>query len=151
MSTERVNHQPPDMWGGPPGQDGYPFHHAVVEPSGRRVHVTGQVAWDADMHVIGADDPTVQTHAAFDNIAKILDGLGGTIDDIVNMTTYYVRQEDYAAITEVRASRLKNEFGPATTGIQVAGLVAPDLLVEIAVIAVIPDERFVDTSRQTRP
>lgn len=130
------------MWGGPPGQDSYPFHHAVVEPAGRRVHVTGQVAWDAEMNIIGGDDPAAQTHAALDNIARVLDGLGGSLDDVVNMTTYYVRQQDYAAITEVRGSRLTNEFGPATTGIRVAGLVAADLLVEMAVIAVIPEARF---------
>jgi len=140
---DRVNHQPSGMWGGPPGQDGFPFHHAVVEPAGRRVHLTGQVAWDAEMNVLGVADPTAQTHAALDNIAKILSGLGGTLDDIVNMTTYYVSDDDYAAITSVRAARLSNAFGPATTGIRVAGLVAPDLLVEITATAVIPENRFI--------
>ena len=139
---DRVNHQPHDMWGGPPGQDGFPFHHAVVEPAGRRVHVTGQVAWDAQSNVIGGEDPAAQTHAALDNIARILAGLGGSLDDIVNMTTYYIHQHDYPAIVEVRAARLANEFGPASTGIRVAGLVAPELRVEIAVIAVIPEARF---------
>lgn len=139
---DRVNHQPPDMWGGPSGQDGFPFHHAVVEPAGRRVHLTGQVAWDADMNIVGGDDPATQTHATLDNIAHVLDGLGGSLDDIVNMTTYYVNQDHYPAITEVRAERLANEFGPATTGIRVAGLVVPELLVQIAVIAVIPEARF---------
>ena len=138
----RINHQPSDMWGGPPGQDGFPFHHAVVEPAGRRVHVTGQVAWDAEMNVMGIGDPAVQTHAALDNIVKVLSGLGGSLDDIVAMTTYYLRDEDYASITAVRADRLSNDFGPATTGIRVAGLVAPDLLVEITATAVIPEARF---------
>lgn len=139
---ERINHSPENMWGGPPGEDGYPFHHAVVEPAGRRVHVTGQVAWDPDMKVIGGADPGAQTHAVLDNIETVLAGLGGRLEDVVSMTTYYVHDADYAAVTSARAARLRKVHGPATTGIRVAGLVAPDLLVEIAVIAIIPEDRF---------
>ena len=40
------------------------------EPDGRRIHLTGQVAWDADFEVLHQGDATAQTRAAFDNIRK---------------------------------------------------------------------------------
>lgn len=120
----------------------FPMAQAVVEPVGRRVHVTGQVGWDANFNVIGEGDAGKQAHAAIDNIEAILAGVGGRLSDIVSYTTYYVRHEDLAAIYQARKDRFKREFGPAVTGIQIAGLVDPALLVEFTVIAVIPENRY---------
>jgi len=118
------------------------MNQAVVEPEGRRVHLTGQVAWDADFNVLHVGDAAGQTRAAFENIKNVLAVSGGTLDDIVALTTFYVREEDKEPITEVRRSLLNAEFGPATTGIQVAKIWDDDLLVEIVATAVIPANRF---------
>lgn len=120
----------------------FPFSHAVVEPEGKRVHLTGQVAWDADFNIVGRDDPATQTDFAIDNIETVLAAMGGELSDIVSMTMYYVRDDDLASIQDVRARRFDRAHGPAVTGIKVAGLVDPDLLVELTVIAVIPFDRF---------
>ncbi|MDQ2089020.1 RidA family protein [Marimonas arenosa] len=136
--SHRLNINPPSLW---PSR-GYPMHHAVVEPEGRRVHLTGQVAWDAQGRVIGADDAEAQTHAALDNIERILAALGGTLDDVVSLTTFFTHDGDRQAISRARQARLKPDFGPAATGVRVAGLWSPDLLVELTAIAVIPPERF---------
>lgn len=79
---------------------------------------------------------------ALDNCATVLGGLGGTLDDIVAMTVHFVRFEDRDAITRARAERLNKAHGPVSTGVQVASLWHPDLLVEITPIAVIPFDRF---------
>ena len=123
------------------------MNQAVVEPEGRRIHLTGQVAWDADFNVLHQGDAGAQTKAAFDNIEKVLKAAGGILDDIVTITTFYVREEDRVAITEARRSILNKEFGPATTGIQVARIWDSDLLVEIVATAVIPDDRFHASNR----
>lgn len=136
--NDRVNANPAGTW--PTG--GYPMNHAVVEPAGRRVHLTGQVAWDSGGNVIGKDNAKVQTHAALDNIERILAALGGQLDDIVSLTTYFTRETDRQAISDARAERLRPEYGPAATGVRVAGLWAPDLLVELTATAIIPDSRF---------
>lgn len=137
--TARININQPDVWSG----RGFPMNQAVVEPEGRRLHLTGQVAWDVAGTVMHPGDAGAQTHTAFDTIEKVLGAAGGTLDDIVSLTTYYVNPDDKAAITEARAARLKKAFGPAATGIQVAGLWDPELLVELTVIAVVPHARFV--------
>lgn len=122
--------------------DGFPMSQAVVEPEGRRVHLTGQVGWSEDFGILGRDDAGKQTHAAIDNIEKVLATLGGTIDDIVATTMYYVRDRDLDAIQQARRTRFPFDAGPAVTGVRVAALVDPDLLVELTVTAVIPHERF---------
>jgi len=136
--SARVNINRSDVW----SSTGFPMNQGVVEPEGRRIHLTGQVAWDAAFNVLHKGDATAQTHAALDNIEKVLAAAGGTLDDVVSLTTYFVRADDKAAITAARKERFQQAFGPAATGIQVAGLWDPDLLVELTVIAVIPHDRF---------
>ena len=136
--TGPIRISPPEVW----ADDDFPFSQAVVEPLGRRVHLTGQVAWNADGEIVGPGNPKVQTGVAIDNIEIVLSALGGQLSDIVSTTLYYVRDEDLPAIQNVRMRRFPKAHGPATTGVKVAGLVDPGLLVELAVIAVIPEERF---------
>lgn len=136
--NDRIHANPPGTW----PSDGFPMNHAVVEPEGRRVHLTGQVAWDEHGNLIGGDDAEAQTHAALDQVERILASMGGELRDIVSLTTYFTREGDKDAITRARAARLHPDFGPVATGVQIAGLWAPDLLVELTVIAVIPLERF---------
>jgi enamine deaminase RidA (YjgF/YER057c/UK114 family) len=135
---DRVHANPADVW--KPGS--FPMNQAVAEPSGRRVHLTGQVAWDADGNVVGVGDVERQTDVALENIAKILKDLGGEMSDIVSLTTYFVRDEDKDAISRARMRVFRKDTGPAATGVRVAGLWEPELLVELTVVAVIPEERF---------
>ena len=87
-------------------------------------------------------DAAAQTKAALENVEKILRSAGGGLEDIVSITTYYVRESDRDAITEARRAVLDKDFGPATTGIQVAKIWESDLLVELVATAVIPEDRF---------
>lgn len=133
-----IRYNPPTGW---PQQE-RPFHHGVVEPAGKSLHVTGQVAWDKDANVIGKGDCETQTRQCFDNVEAILCAFGGNLDDIVSLTMFYVDPADMPAIQKVRSERLKLENGPVSILIQAAGLIMPDLLVEVIPIAVIPEERF---------
>ena len=135
---KRVNINCNEVWRSP----GYPMSQAVAEPDGRRIHISGQVAWDVDFKVLHVGNAAAQTKAALENIEKVLHAAGGRLDDIVTLTTFYVREEDRDAITEARRSVLNEDFGPATIAIQVAQIWEHDLLVELVATAVIPDDRF---------
>lgn len=137
-NSEAIRFNTPEVW----GIENYPYCQAAVEPVGRRVHIAGQVAWTVDRTLVGPDDAEAQTEKTIDNIEAILKGMGGTINDVVSVTMYYVREEDLSAIRDVRGRRFGLHHGPASTGVKVAGLVRPDLLVEMSAIAVIPDDRF---------
>ncbi len=140
MSHLRFNQ--PSGW----PQNGRAFNHGVVVEDGVTLHMTGQVAWDAEGRVIGPGDCAAQTVACFDNVEAILAAVGGRLEDIVSLTIYFLAPEDLPAIQRVRAARLAPEIAPeiapASILIQTRGLVSPDLLVELVPIAVIPRSRY---------
>ena len=95
-----------------------------------------------DGNVIGKGDCETQARQCFDNVENILKAVGGRLGDIVSLTVFYLDPVDMPAIQKVRAERLQLAHGPVSILIQAAGLITPDLLVEVAPIAVISDDRF---------
>jgi enamine deaminase RidA (YjgF/YER057c/UK114 family) len=83
-----------------------------------------------------------QTAKTFENIKVIVEAAGGTLEDLVAMTIYFLDRAHLPAIQEVRSRYIRTPGAPASTAIQVAGLVIPELLVEITPIALIPHKRF---------
>ena len=136
--TTRFN--PPSGW----PQNGRAFNHGVVQPEGRVLHITGQVAWDGAGRLVGAGDADAQMRQSFDNTRLILEAVGGRLDDIVSLTIYFLDRTDLPAIQQVRAEHFTPETAPASILIQVPGLVDPALLVELVPIAVIPHDRYRD-------
>ena len=137
-ANEAIRFNTPDVWMIP----NYPYCQAAIEPEGRRVHIAGQVGWTKDHELVGPGDAGAQTEKAIENIETILKAMGGRLEDIVSVTMYYVRDEDLGAIRDARGRGFPLHHGPASTGVKVAGLVRPDLLVEMSAIAVIPEDRL---------
>lgn len=137
MAHHRAN--PPGVWA-PKGRG---FSMGVAAGPGYTLHLTGQVGWDAEEKIVGLGDVARQTLQAFHNIERVLAEFGGTLSDIVSLTTYYLHPGDLALIQQVRARHLSPDQGPASISIQVAGLGSPEFLVELVPVAVIPNERFI--------
>ena len=116
------------------------FSNAAWQPSGRVLHISGQVAWDVDAKVVGPGDISAQTRQTLNNVKGILESVGGVMDDIVSVIAYVT---DMSGLDEIHAVRAEffNKPYPASTLIQVAGLVRPELLIEISAVAVIPEVR----------
>jgi len=119
------------------------FNMGVVQPEGQIIHFTGQVAWDEDENIVGKGNVEVQTRQCFCNILTILGAVGGTIEDIVSVTTYYTNPSQLSMIQRVRNEFFKDETAPASTSVMVAGLGHEDFLVELTPVAVIPYNRYV--------
>ncbi|MXN66777.1 RidA family protein [Stappia sp. GBMRC 2046] len=134
--TTRFN--PPTGW----PQLGRAFNHGIVQPEGKTLHMTGQVAWDGEGKLIGEGDCEVQIRQCFENVEHILSAVGGRLEDIISLTIYFLKRADLPAIQKVRAEKLAPEIAPASILIQTPGLVVPELLVELVPIAVIPYERY---------
>ncbi|GAB2644164.1 RidA family protein [Kribbella swartbergensis] len=126
---------------------GRAFNQGVIQPEGRVVHVTGQVAWDENSQVVGPGDASAQLRKSFENVETILAAAGGTLGDIVSMTIYFLDRADLPAIQQVRAEFFPAETAPASILIQVPCLVIPELLLEVVPIAVIPPNRFHEPTR----
>ena len=134
---------PPHFW----EPDDHIFSQGVVvQPEGRIVYITGQVAWDEDNAVIGANDVRAQMVQCVENMEKILAVIGGKLEDIVSLTIYFTDRDDLPGIREMREKYLSFPDGkaPVSIFIQIAGLVLPEFKVEIVPIAVVPHDRFIN-------
>ena len=114
-----------------------PYHgiyaHGVETPSGARIlHVSGQVGATPEGHL--PSDFRGQCEQALLNVASVLDAANMKLTDIVKMCFYLVRREDMDALVEVRKEVLDG-VRPAITTLFVSGLVSPDWLVEVDVVA----------------
>ncbi len=133
-----IGYSPTDIW-----QPRGPISQGVAAGVGRLVHVTGQIAFNENRDVVNKGDFISQMQLCTDNIEKILEGFGGGLGDIVALTVFYTDADQLESIRKVWAATF-DEAGtaPACVMIQVAGLVHPDLLVELIPTAVVPENRF---------
>lgn len=116
------------------------FSQVATVTGGKTIHISGQLAWDADLKLIGPGDLKVQTEKVFDNMKVALAAAGATFDNIVKLTTYVVnlKPEDRAIIGDIRKRYFTSKELPASTLVGVAALVMADALIEVEAIAVVP-------------
>src|SRR6185295_265581 len=94
------------------------YSHAVtLEGPGKRILVSGQVAWGPDGKVVGAGDMRAQAEQVFANLTNVLRAAGAKWDDVVKMNGYMVgvTPANVAAYREVRQKYLKAGKLPAST------------------------------------
>jgi enamine deaminase RidA (YjgF/YER057c/UK114 family) len=101
-----------------------------------RVFLSGRSALQPDGSVAALGDAAAQTHAALDNIAASLQAAGGSLRDITRLTTSLVDRAHRKPVYETIGSRLRDVF-PVGTGLLVAGLPLPELMVQINAEAVV--------------
>jgi 2-iminobutanoate/2-iminopropanoate deaminase len=117
----------------------YGFSQVVVCEPGKIVFISGQVAWDKNLNIVGGNNLHLQTQKAIDNLKLAVESAGGNLEDIVMLRIYKVdyKREDGPVINEV----LKKNFGiltpPASTWVSVKGLANEEFLIEIEAQAVI--------------
>ncbi len=112
----------------------------AVVARGRTVFVRGQVGQDLDTALnVGVGDPAAQAEQAMRNVRQLLREAGATLEHVCKITIYLTdarfREPVYRTI-----GRWLQGVHPVSTGIVVAGLARPEWLVEVDVIAMIPDE-----------
>jgi 2-iminobutanoate/2-iminopropanoate deaminase len=112
---------------------GAPYHgiysHGVETRAGARMLHVGQTP-DGPLPA----DFRGQCNQALLNVFAVLRAANMTPKDIVKMSFYLVRREDMSTLVEVRKVHLDG-VRPAITTVFVAGLVSPDWLVEVDVVA----------------
>jgi len=116
------------------------FSTAAWEGDGAALHIAGTVSQDADGKPVAVGDVGGQTRQILVNIRTVLESVGGTLDDVVSITVYVTDLSGLKQIHEVRSQFFKPPF-PASTLVQVSGLVKPEYLIEIAAVASIPKNR----------
>jgi enamine deaminase RidA (YjgF/YER057c/UK114 family) len=103
------------------------------------VYLRGQIGQDLDTREsVGVGDVAVQTEKAMANIAMLLDEASSKLEDICKITVYLVDVRYREAVYTVVGKWLKGVY-PVSTGLVISALARPEWLVEIDVIAVIPN------------
>jgi len=122
----------------------------AVDPA-RLVFVSGQVAMNAEGHVVGEGDIKAQAAQVYRNLAAVLAEAGCTLRDVVKFTTFLVRNADWTPFAEWRRAEYPKLFPdgvyPANTGVVVVELARPTLLLEVEAIAVRPGGAAVRSRR----
>lgn len=112
--------------------------YSHVARTGNTCYIAGQVALDKDNNLVGKGDPAAQTRQVYANLAAILEELGGSLSNIVKLTTYLTDRASLQPFRDVRNAVFPEPFPPNTL-LFIDGLASADYLVEIEAIAVIDD------------
>jgi enamine deaminase RidA (YjgF/YER057c/UK114 family) len=111
----------------------------VVKAIGTLVFVRGQVGQDlATGASVAIGDPAGQAEQAMANVALLLEEAGARLEDVCKITVYLTDPRHREPVYRVVGRWLKGVF-PVSTGLVVSALARPEWLVEIDVIAVIPE------------
>ena len=109
---------------------------------GDTIHLSGSVSVDEKGQTLHAGDIVKQTRQAYAHIAKVLEKFGATMDDIsyetlflTDMSAVMGSQEKMGAFFGARAEAYGGNPQVAQSLIGVSELAAPDLMIEIRVVA----------------
>lgn len=111
------------------------YVHAIR--AGDTVYLSGQVAIDPAGKLVGPGNIEEQATQVFENLKRVAEAAGATLDDIVNTTTYLTSPVFRNPVNEVR-----KRFGltkMTNTTLTIPSLAAPEYLLEIEAIAVVGD------------
>jgi 2-iminobutanoate/2-iminopropanoate deaminase len=98
--------------------------------------ISGQVSLGPDGLLVGAGDAAAQAEQIFKNLQRIMEANGGTMADIVKITTFLTNINDRPRLADVRA-RYIGSPPPTSTLVAVSALASPEYLVEIEAVAVV--------------
>ena len=117
------------------------YSHVATVTGGTAVYVSGQIAFNKDAQIVGIGDLGAQAKQVYENLSGCLKAAGATFQDVVKLVSYVVNltPDKAATVRAVRREYLGDAPYPASTMVGVTGLVNPDLLIEVEVIAFVAD------------
>jgi enamine deaminase RidA (YjgF/YER057c/UK114 family) len=115
------------------------YSHVVSLPAtGRLVWTSGQVPIAADGTVAPAGDWEAQARLVFQNVGHALGAGGAAWADVVKLTIFVVDIGGLPTVRSVRDEFVDVQRPPTSSLVQVAGLVLPEVLLEIEAVACVP-------------
>ena len=104
---------------------------------GNIIEVAGTTAM-MNGNIVGKNDVYAQTVQIITIIDKALQQAGASLDDVVRTRIFVTDIAQWEAVGRAHGEFFKN-IKPASTMVEVKGLIDPDLLVEIEVTAIVSD------------
>ena len=116
----------------PPGASPNPALSPGIQV-GDTLYVSGQIAVYNAGNVVGEGDCEAQSRQVMANIRAVVKAVGGSMDNVVKITCFLTDVANYPSYSKVRAETFPSN-PPASSTVIVAGLVRPELLVEVEAI-----------------
>ncbi len=114
------------------------YSQAVRVKAGELVFLAGQVGIDSEGKLAG-DGVAAQTRQVFANLGGVLEAVGASFSNVVELTTYLVGKESVQPFIQARTEIFPGIFPdgdhPPNTLLIIDGLVRPEFLVEIKAVA----------------
>ena len=107
--------------------------------AGNRVFLRGQTGFDLDGNMTGIGDATAQAENAMSCVKTLLEESGAKLEHICKVTIYITDRSYREVVYEVVGRWLKG-IHVCSTGLIVKGLALPEMMMEIDVEAMIPED-----------
>jgi len=108
----------------------------TVEGAHKYVFLSGQLARDANGKCIGTGDMRAQMIQVYENIITGLKEAGATPSNVVKSNTYVTNMAEYVKHADLREEYFCNPIAASTT-VEVKGLISPEFLIEVDVVAMV--------------
>ena len=111
------------------------YSQAVIDTETGLLFISGQVDWNQQYEIV-EKSVEGQTRRALNNLKIVLENAGSSVDQLLHVRAY-VRGELGEHMNTIAPifSEFLGESRPALTGIGVASLASPEILVEIEAVA----------------
>lgn len=103
---------------------------------GSHVYVSGTTATDASGAIVGAGDAYAQTQQILANLKSALQRAGARVEDVVRTRIFLTDISQWESVGRAHGEMF-GAIRPACSMVEVARLIAPEMLVEIEADAVI--------------
>ena len=103
---------------------------------GNHIAVSGTTATDASGRIVGVGDPYAQAKQVIANIEAALGRAGASLRDVVRTRIFVTDIGQWEAVARAHGEAF-GEIRPACSMVEVAKLIAPEILVEIEADAIV--------------
>ena len=111
----------------------------MVMRAGNHVFMRGQTGFNLDGDFVGVGDAGAQADNAMKCVRTLLEEVGAKLEHICKITVYLIDPRYREDVYRVIGEHLRGVY-PVSTGLVVQALARPEMLMEIDVDAVIPDD-----------
>ena len=111
----------------------------MVVKAGNKIFLRGQTGFDLKGNMTGIGDPSAQAEMAMQCVKTLLEEAGSKLEHICKTTIYITDRSYREEVYKVIGKHLKG-IHVCSTGLIVKGLARPEMVMEIDVEALIPED-----------